>query len=95
MSLVDIIGGLASPCRIGPCLAPRHRCLLRHALAPSCTTLNSEFNSPDPKRLRTYWKEVQSFVVELYGSRLATVARLNGHTVTAKQHTSPTVIGIC
>ena len=40
-----------------------------------------EFHKPDPARLRAYWKEVQESMIELYGTRLATVAKLNGHTV--------------
>jgi hypothetical protein len=40
-----------------------------------------ELYAPDRSRLVRYWGEMQSCVTELYGSRLATLTRLNGHAI--------------
>jgi len=43
----------------------------------------NEFHDPKHERVCAYWFEVQSLAADLYGSRLSTVARMNGHSVAA------------
>ena len=39
----------------------------------------TEMYKPDEERLRTFWTTLQEVWIELYGSRLATAAAINGH----------------
>ncbi|KAL7430124.1 hypothetical protein ACHAXM_002017 [Skeletonema potamos] len=43
----------------------------------------AELIAPDSDRLRQFWHSLQQVYVDLYGSRLATVACLNGHAPAA------------
>jgi 3,2-trans-enoyl-CoA isomerase len=43
----------------------------------------AELINPDPDRLRQFWQSLQQVYVDLYGSRLATVACLHGHAPAA------------
>jgi 3,2-trans-enoyl-CoA isomerase len=38
-----------------------------------------EMNAPDPVRLADFWRAIQNVYVDLYGSRLATIAAIEGH----------------
>lgn len=40
-------------------------------------------NQPDPKRLEQFWTSFQQLYLDLYGSRLATVAAIEGHAPAA------------
>ena len=40
-----------------------------------------EFNKPELARVEQYWSNLQSMFSEIYGSRLFTVARMNGHSI--------------
>jgi 3,2-trans-enoyl-CoA isomerase len=43
----------------------------------------AELIAPDPDRLPQFWKSLQQVYIDLYGSRLATVACLTGHAPAA------------
>lgn len=40
-----------------------------------------ELHDPRPERLREYWTSIQSLFADLYDTRLATIAQMNGHAV--------------
>jgi len=40
----------------------------------------TEMHNPDPKRLGEFWSSVQQMYMDMYGSRLATVAAISGHS---------------
>jgi 3,2-trans-enoyl-CoA isomerase len=39
----------------------------------------TELYKPDPSRLPKFWESFQQLYFDLYGSRLATIAAMNGH----------------
>jgi 3,2-trans-enoyl-CoA isomerase len=43
----------------------------------------TELYQPDPVRLPQFWKSFQQVYLDLYGSRLATIAAMNGHAPAA------------
>ncbi|XP_031554485.1 enoyl-CoA delta isomerase 1, mitochondrial-like [Actinia tenebrosa] len=43
--------------------------------------LIKEMHNPDPKRLAVFWRGFQEMWLQLYGSRLATIAVVNGHAI--------------
>jgi 3,2-trans-enoyl-CoA isomerase len=55
-------------------------------LTSSCNSIFSagldikEMHNPEPVRLREFWTAFQGLYLELYGSRLATIAAIEGHS---------------
>jgi 3,2-trans-enoyl-CoA isomerase len=43
----------------------------------------TELYSPDADRLPRFWESFQQVFLDLYGSRLATIAAMNGHALAA------------
>ncbi len=41
----------------------------------------NEFYNPEITRVKHYWKNLQLMMAEIYGSRLYTIARMNGHAI--------------
>jgi 3,2-trans-enoyl-CoA isomerase len=43
----------------------------------------TELYKPDPSRLPKFWESFQQLYIDLYGSRLAIIAAMNGHAPAA------------
>mmetsp|Transcript_19005 Transcript_19005/g.52796 ORF Transcript_19005/g.52796 Transcript_19005/m.52796 type:complete len:277 (-) Transcript_19005:155-985(-) len=58
--------------------------LVLHSAVPNIFSAGldlKEFHKPDENRLPLYWHAFQQLYIDLYGSRLASVASIRGHTI--------------